>query len=311
MKTDKGGKKSRKINRTPHSVQSNSGNSGEQVEIYNEYREIWKRFKKNKLAVIGLIMLVFIIFIVIFAPYIAPYDQLELDYYNVLAEPSWEHLLGTDQFGRDYFSRMVFGSQVSLVVGVSAVLFAASFAIVIGSVAGYYKKLDNAIMRVLDIIFAFPAFFLAIAIMAYLGGSTLNAILVIGIVMIPRLSRIVRAAVMEQVAKDYVTAAVSIGLKKFTVLFRHILPNAIMPLIVIGTLDVGITILLESSLSFLGMGSQPPTPTWGAMLADGRIYIRTQPLLCIIPGIAIMFIVVSFNFIGDGLRDALDPKMRD
>lgn len=310
MKTDRGTDRIRRTIGRPREKLDIDEGVDEQAEIYSEYKEIWKRFRRNKLGVLGLIMLIIIVFVAIFASVIAPYDPVKTDYSNPLLPPSWEHLFGTDQYGRDYFSRVIFGSQVSLVVGVVSIAIATSISLVIGSIAGYYKKLDDAIMRVLDIIFAFPAFFLALAILAYLGGSTFNAIIVIAIVFVPRLSRIVRAAVMEQVAKDYVNAAVSIGLKKFTILFRHILPNAIMPLIVIATLDVGICILLEASLSFLGMGTPPPTPTWGSMLADSQIYIRSVPHMVIIPGIAIMFVVMSFSFIGDGLRDALDPKLR-
>jgi len=300
----------KKSNLTRNSKATDEG-AGPEEELYSEWHEVWKRFCKHKAGVFSLGLIIFITLLALLADIIAPYEPYFYDYYNILQPPSAEHIFGTDFFGRDVLTLLIHSSRISLIVGLGATGIAMMFGVFSGLLAGYYGgSVDNIIMRGIDILFAFPATFLAIAVMAYMGGSTTNAIFVIGIVTIPMFSRVIRSNVLSERAKDYVLAVKSIGVSNTKIMLRHVLPNCIGPLIVIATLSIATAILLEAGLSFLGLGSQPPSPTWGSMLSDGRQYIRTLPLLCILPGIMIMITVLGFNLAGDALRDAMDPQLR-
>jgi peptide/nickel transport system permease protein/dipeptide transport system permease protein len=243
---------------------------------------------------------------------------VETSLYDQLKPPAWhengsrEHILGTDDLGRDILSRLIYGARVSLVVSVVSVGLAFFMGTIFGSVAGYYKgKLDSIIMRIMDIILAFPYLLLAIVVVAYLGPSLQNAMVAIGITYIPRFARIVRGSVLEECEKDYVTAARSIGATNLRIIFIAIIPNCLGPLIVQTTLSFASAILDAAALSFLGLGAQPPTPEWGAMIARSRALILRASWVMTFPGLAILMAVLGFNLFGDGLRDALDPRLRD
>jgi len=294
---------------------------------YNEFREIKKRFFRHKAAVVALSVIIIVIFIGIFADHIAPYDPLyDTDYstrnyppvgmtWSIMGEDvhgTWEHPLGTDDLGRDVLSRLLKGVQFSLLVGVSAVAIGLSLGIVLGLVAGFFMSwIDPVIMRFLDIIYAFPAIMLAAVLAAFVGKSVEMLILIIGVVFIPSFTRIVRGSMLSEKEKEYVMAARSIGVKRFNIIMRHIFPNILAPIVVIGTLRLASAILVESGLSFLGFGPGALVPTLGGMLADGRTMLHYYPTLCIFPGIIIMIIVLGWNMAGDGLRDAMDPSLRE
>jgi len=273
---------------------------------------------RNKTAVAGMLLVSLFILTAIFAPVLSPHDPNETSLYDQLKPPIWhengamKNILGTDDLGRDILSRLIFGARVSLVVSVFSVSLAFSLGTLFGSLAGYYKgKLDSVIMRVMDIILAFPYLLLAIVVVAYLGPSLQNAMMAIGITYIPRFARIVRGSVLEECGKDYVTAARSIGARDMRIIFLAILPNCLGPLIVLTTLSFASAILDAAALSFLGLGAQPPTPEWGAMIARSRSLILRASWVMTLPGIAILLAVLGFNLFGDGLRDALDPRLRD
>ena len=249
---------------------------------------------------------------------ISPHDPIENALYDQLKPPVWEeggatkNLLGTDDLGRDILSRLIHGARVSLTLGVVSVGLALTLGTLLGALAGYYKGwLDNLIMRFMDIILAFPHILLAIVIVAYLGPGLRNAMMAIGIINIPRFARIVRASVMDEFGKDYVTAARAVGANDRRVIFNAILPNCLAPIIVQASLGFGAAILDAAGLSFLGLGAQPPIPEWGAMIAEGRAMILRAWWVMTFPGIAILLGVLGFNLLGDGLRDALDPRLRD
>lgn len=269
------------------------------------------RFKKNKRALIGFWMVVIFLVIAIFAPLIAPYDPLEQNMQIKLESPSFAHPFGTDEFGRDILSRIMYGAQISLMIGVISVLFAVIFGVALGTVAGYFGGLlDSIIMRIMDVLLAFPSFLLAMAIVSVLGPGMINVMIAIGVFSIPTFSRIARSEVISIKNKEYIEAAQAIGAKDRLIIFKHLIPNSISPIIVLSTLRIATSIITAAGLSFLGMGAQPPTPEWGAMLSEGREYLRVAPHVSTIPGLAIMFMVLGFNMLGDGLRDALDPKMK-
>jgi peptide/nickel transport system permease protein len=248
----------------------------------------------------------------LFAPWIAPADPTQQRLLERLRPPALgPHPLGTDNFGRDLLSRLVYGARVSLLVGVVSVAIAAVFGAAMGLLGGYYGGgLDTLLMRVVDVLMAFPLILLAIAIVAVLGGGLVNLMLAVGISSIPPFARLVRGEVLTQRGRDYVEAARALGAGGGRVMGRHILPNTLSPLVVLSTLRVSTVILTESSLSFLGLGVTPPTPTWGNMVADGTKFLQTAPWISIVPGIAIMITVLAFNLFGDGLRDALDPRLK-
>ncbi|MEK4520286.1 ABC transporter permease [Psychrobacillus sp. FSL W7-1457] len=274
------------------------------------YVTTMKRLMKNKLAVVGLAIILGLIFIAVFAPSLATHDPSKQ---NLVASElpifSEGHWLGTDNYGRDVWSRIVYGSRISLLVGIAAVVLGLLGGITLGLLGGYYKKLDGIIMRIVDLLFSFPGILLAMLIIAILGTSLVNVAIAISIWSIPSCARIVRGSVLSIKQKEYIMALKSLGASDLRIMIRHILPNAMAPIIVFATMRMGTAILSTASLSYLGLGAQPPTPEWGAMIAQGQSYMWTSPHLTIIPGIAIMLTVFAFNVLGDGLRDALDPNM--
>jgi len=259
---------------------------------------------------VGLYFLVFLILVAIFAPIIAPYHYDDQNQDKAFKFPNMDFWFGTDNFGRDILSRMIYGSRVSLQVGLISVGFSALVGCTLGVIAAFYRKFDNLIMRVVDGFASIPYLLLAIAIAAALGSGINNLMLAVGISTIPAYARVTRAAVLTVKESDYVEAAKSIGTNNFRIIIRHIMPNSLAPIIVQSTLGVGNAILIASCLSFLGLGIQPPSPEWGAMLSGGRIYIRDYWHMTVIPGFALMLVVYALNILGDGLRDALDPRLK-
>ncbi len=272
----------------------------------------WRRLKKNKLATLGLIIILLMIVLALLAPLIIPYkvDAVNLKY--KLKLPSAEHWFGTDELGRDIFSRLLYGARFSLQIGILGVLISATGGILLGSVAGYFGgATDNLIMRVMDVLQAIPGIVLAIAISATLGPGLTNCIIALSISAIPNYARMTRASILNVRKMEYLEAATSINCSNTRIIIKHVLPNAFSPLIVQSTMGIAGTIMGAAMLSFIGLGVQPPTPEWGAMLSAGRNYLRDYPHLCIFPGVTIMIAVLSLNMLGDGLRDALDPKLKD
>lgn len=273
--------------------------------------EIWRRLRKNKIAVVSLFVVVFIILIALFAPLLAPYPYENQNTKRVLEGSSKDFLLGTDRLGRDVLSRLIYGSRQSLQMGFTAVIFAAIAGIFIGSIAGYYGGwLDNLLMRILDIYQGIPMFLLTVTLAAVLGPSLRNAIIAIGISMIPGNSRFMRACILTVREMDYVESAKAIKASNRRIILKHIIPNAISPMIVSVTMGLGSSVLAGAGLSFIGLGVQPPIPEWGGMISDARNFMRSNPTLSLYPGICIMITVLAFNLLGDGLRDALDPRLK-
>jgi peptide/nickel transport system permease protein len=277
----------------------------------NKQADFWLRFRKNRMAFCGAFMILGLVVMAVFAPLIAPYPFDEQDFSAVQETPSSTHWFGTDEFGRDIFSRIVYASRISLEVGFIAVSIGMFIGGLLGAVAGFYGRLiDNVIMRFMDILLAVPSTILAIAIAATLGPGLFNLMLAVGIATIPRYARIVRASVLSLRHLEFIEAAQAVGSSDCRIILRHILPNCMAPVIVQATLGVASAILNTAGLSFIGLGIQPPTPEWGAMLSGARTYIRDYPYMMVSPGLAIMLTVLSLNFLGDGLRDALDPKLK-
>ena len=277
----------------------------------NKQTGFWSRFRKNKMAFCGALMILGLGVTAVFAPLIAPFPFDEQDFLAAQEPPSSQHWFGTDEFGRDIFSRIVYASRISLEVGFVAVSIGMFIGGLLGAVAGFYGHLtDNVIMRSMDILLAVPSTILAIAIAATLGPGLFNLMLAVGIATIPRYARIVRASVLSLRHLEFIEAAQAVGSSDFRIIRKHILPNCMAPVIVQATLGVASAILNTAGLSFIGLGIQPPTPEWGAMLSGARSYIRDYPYMTIFPGLAIMLTVLSLNFLGDGLRDALDPKLK-
>ena len=275
------------------------------------YWNTMKRLLHNKLAVVGLVIVIGLVIMAVFAPLLATYNPNQQNLsQSELPLFSEGHFLGTDNYGRDVWSRLVYGSRISLIVGIAAVGLGLAGGIFLGLLSGYYKKLDGIIMRVVDLLFSFPGILLAMLIIAILGPNLMNVIIAISIWSIPSCARIVRGSVLSIKQKEYILALKSIGASDLRIMVRHILPNATAPIIVFATMRMGTSILSTASLSYLGLGAQPPTPEWGAMISQGQQYMWTSPHLTIIPGIAIMLTVFAFNVLGDGLRDALDPNMQ-
>jgi peptide/nickel transport system permease protein len=283
----------------PHETKKRKGN------------EVWRRLKKNKVAVVSLAIILLVFLIAIFAPLIAPYSYEELSG-GSLEGSSSAHLLGTDRVGRDVLSRLLYGARQSLQMGVYSITGAAVVGVLIGAVAGYYGGFtDNLIMRILDLFQGIPMFLLTVTLAAVLGPSLRNAIIAIGIGMIPGFARLMRASLLSVREMEYIEAAKSINASDFRIIYRHIIPNAIAPIIVSFTMSMGIAVLSGSALSFIGLGAQPPTPEWGAMISDARSFMRSQPQLALYPGVCVMITVLAFNLLGDGLRDALDPRLKN
>lgn len=281
-------------------------------KVSSPWRDAWKAFRKNKTAMVGLYIIVFFVLIAIFAPLIAPYGFKEQVLVNRLKPPSSAHWFGTDDLGRDLFTRVMYGARISLWVGFFSVIASIFVGTILGILAGFYGKwIDMLISRLFDILLAFPSILLAIAIVAILGPSLQNALYAIAIVNIPTYGRLVRAKVLSLKSEEYITAARAIGMTNTRILVTHILPNSLTPIIVQGTLGIATAIIEAAALGFLGLGAQPPDPEWGKMLSDSRQFIQKAPWTVIFPGLSIMLTVLGFNLMGDGLRDVLDPRMKN
>jgi peptide/nickel transport system permease protein len=271
---------------------------------------IWRRFKRNKLALAGAVTVLSLASIALFAPVVAPYEPTTIDIKNVLSPPSPSHFLGTDDLGRDVLSRMIWGSRISLSVGFVAVGIAMTIGIIIGSLAGFYGgKVDAVLMRFVDIMLTFPSFFLMLAVIAIVEPSIWTIMIVIGITGWMDVSRLVRAEFLTLKERDFVLAAKASGAGNAGLIFRHVLPNALSPVFVAATFGVAGAILVEAALSFLGLGVQPPDPSWGNILTSGKNNIEVAWWLSLFPGLAILVTVLSYNLVGEGLRDALDPRL--
>ena len=281
------------------------------TEQRSEWRRGLRTLTRNRLVMAGLIMSVLIVLVAFFARFIAPYDPIANNVRAALQRPSAYYYFGTDRFGRDIFSRVVYASRTSLLVALTSASLAALFGVTLGLLGGYFGGwVDSVTGRLMDILFSFPALLLAIAIAALLGPSVRNAVIAIAVVYAPLFGRVVRGSVLAERSKEYVEAARVLGASTPRIVCRHIFPNILSPLIVQATITITAAILTEAYLSFLGLGTQPPNPSWGTMLADGRTFLETAPWMSIFPGIAIMLAVFSFNILGDGIRDALDPRAR-
>jgi peptide/nickel transport system permease protein len=277
----------------------------------SEFQHIVKIFFRRPLAVIGLAIILILILTAIFASWLAPYDPYEMDILNKLQAPSAEHYLGTDSLGRDTLSRIIYGAQTSLAIGLGAISLATVLGLTMGMLAGYYGGLAHLlIMRFIDCIMALPTIVFALIIAALLGGGIKNVIIALGIGMLAAPCRVMCGVAMSIKLSDYILAAHSTGASDLRIMLRHVLINAFPSLVVVVTIGIGATILAEAGLSFLGVGIVPPTPAWGGMVNDGYKFILTSPILAISPGVAIMLVVFAFNMVGDGLRDALDPRLR-
>jgi peptide/nickel transport system permease protein len=273
--------------------------------------DAWTRFRENRLALVGLALILVLALVAALAPWLAPYDPARQSLIEKRASPGAKYLLGADEFGRDILSRVIYGSRVALLVGVLSVAIAVAGGLVLGTVAGFTGGwLDALMMRGIDILLAFPYLLLALAIVAALGPGALNTTVAVGIWGVPAVTRIVRGSVLALRETEYVTAARALGAPGRAVLRRHILPNILPGLIVYATLFMANAILLEAALSFLGLGVQPPTASWGLMVSTGRDVLLVAPHVATVPGVAIMVAVLGFNLVGDGLRDALDPRLR-
>lgn len=275
------------------------------------YKDAWRRLRRNKLAMLGLGIVITVIAIAIFAPFIAPYDPIERIKEDSSLSPCREHLFGTDLLGRDIFSRVIYGSRISIGVGVVAVGISVAIGLFFGALSGYFGNVPDAIvMRFADIFFAFPYVLGAIAIMTVLGPGVINIFIAIGILGWASFARIFRSSILSIKNKEYIEAARALGASNFRIIVKHIFPNAFAPIIVYATMNVGTAIIVEAALSFLGLGVQPPTPAWGKMLAESLDFIDIAPWMMFFPGLAIVITVLGFVLLGDGLRDAFDPRLR-
>lgn len=279
---------------------------------YGSMKEIWVTLKRNKRAMAGLIFIIVMVLLAIFADFVAPYGMNQQNLSNALQFPNGTHIMGTDDLGRDVFSRIIYGTRISLTIGVSAVMFALTIGGMMGLLAGYFKGwVDTIIMRVCDILLSIPSILLAIAIVASWGSSLTNLIVAIGIASIPVFARIIRSGVLSVSEKQFIEASNALGANDFRIIFKHILPNIISPIIVQSSLGIATAILSAAGLGFIGLGVEASVAEWGTMLNFGRGYIRTHAYLTIFPGLSIMLTILSFNLLGDGIRDAVDPKMRE
>ncbi|MEA1970522.1 MAG: oligopeptide ABC transporter permease [Thermodesulfobacteriota bacterium] len=273
--------------------------------------DFWYRFSRNRMAVAGGIVVILLFVVSLLASWIAPYDPNEINLHEVLSHPSFAHLFGTDQLGRDVLSRMIWGAGISLKVGFVATGVAICIGVILGAIAGYYGKwVDTVIMRFVDIMLCFPAFFLILAVIAILEPSIWNIMIVIGLTSWMGITRLVRADFISLKERDFVQAARAIGASDLRIIFRHILPNAMASVLVAATLGVAGAILTESALSFLGIGVQPPTPSWGNILTAGKNNIDIAWWLSLYPGLAILITVLGYNLLGEGIRDSLDPRLK-
>jgi peptide/nickel transport system permease protein len=277
----------------------------------SEFRRFLKVFLGRKVVVFGLIIILLLILTAIFAPLLAPYNPYKMDLNNQLLKPGWKHLLGTDDLGRDTLSRVIYGSRTSLMVGIIAVGIAALVGITLGLIAGYFGGITyTVIMRFMDSMMSIPMILLALVIASMLGGGLVNVMIALGIGIAPGYARLMCGQTLSVKENDYVIAAHSLGASNFRIMRSHILPNCLPPLIVMMTMMLGLAILSEAGLSFLGIGIEQPQAAWGSMVYNGYAYLSQDPILSFAPGVAIMLVVFAFNMVGDGLRDALDPRLR-
>jgi len=271
--------------------------------------EAARRFLRHRLAVGGLGLILLLVVLALAARQLAPHDPIRQDLPHALAGPSLEFPLGTDEFGRCILSRILFGARLSLLVGIIATAIGAGAGILCGLAAGYFPRVDAPVMRTMDVLLAFPSILLAIAVVAALGPSLVNVMIAVGVRSIPSFARLARSMVLSLKELEFVQGATALGASHARVLFRHILPNSVSPLLVFSSMQIATAILLAAILSFLGLGVQPPTPEWGKMVSDGRAYLMEAPHVSLFPGLAIFVAVMGFNCLGDGLRDALDPRV--
>ena len=277
-----------------------------------EWRRTLRRLRQHRLVLLGSSIIALMVLVGLWGPQLAPHDPELMDFAKLFAAPSWQHPFGTDNFGRDIFSRILYGARVSLQVALIAVLISATLGVFLGAVAGFYGGwLGEVIMRLMDILFAFPAVLLAITVMAILGRGITNAMIAIAVVYTPIFARVTRGAVLSVRGLEYINAARALGQDNRRIIFRHILPNALGPIIVQTSLSLAFAILAEAALSFFGLGTQPPAPSWGRMLSEGRAFLQQAPWMGIFPGLSIMLAVLGFNLLGDGLRDVLDPRLNN
>lgn len=276
------------------------------------YQDAWKRLKKNKVAMISMAIILLITFIAIFAPFIAPYDPFATDTYNTLASPSTVHLCGTDKLGRDVLSRIIYGSRISLLVGVVCEAIAVPIGVILGCIAGYYGGIaDMIISRIIEVLGSFPFIIFAICVMFIMGPGVMNVFIALGAIGWLGHARQIRAAVIQLKEEEFIESALASGASDFDIIVKHLIPNCLSTVIVIATIDIPSDIMFEATLSFMGLGIQPPDPSWGSMINEARTVLRQVPTYSIFPGIAIMILVLAFNTLGDGLRDALDPKLKN
>ena len=277
------------------------------------WSEAWRRLRYSITARIGMVIVAIILLAAVLAPIVDPYDpKLDSDLPNARQPPSWQHIMGTDNLGRDIFRRILHGARLSLGVGIVAVAISGTGGTILGLISGYFGgAVDMVIMRIVDILMAFPGMLLAIAIVAARGTGLFNTVVAISVVGVSGYARLVRSMVLSLREREYILAAHMVGVRNPRFIFRHILPNSLAPIIVSATMGIGGAILTAAALGFLGLGAQPPAPEWGVMISDGRPFLRQQPHMVFFPGMAIMFTVLGFNLLGDGLRDALDPQMQE
>jgi peptide/nickel transport system permease protein len=277
----------------------------------SEWRRFWRVFIQRKLVMIGLVILLLLVIAAVFAPWLAPYDPYRGEMRDALSQPSWKYLLGTDIQGRDTLSRLIYGARTVLIVGFITVGVASTVGVMLGIAAGYYGGITNVvIMRFMDALMGFPMMLLALILAAVLGGGIQNVIIALSVASVPGYARVIHGLTLSIKENDYILAQESMGSSDWRIMFLHILPNSLPPMIVLITLQLGSIILAEAGLSFLGIGIKPPGAAWGAMVSDGYGYLLTNPALSFAPGFAIMLVVFAFNLVGDGLRDALDPRLR-
>jgi peptide/nickel transport system permease protein len=274
-------------------------------------KRLWQQFRRNRLALTGGLIVLVMLAVALLAPALAPHDPSAIDVTAVLLAPSFDHLLGTDALGRDVFSRILYGTRISLLVGFVAVGISILIGVVVGALAGYYPGwVDTLLMRLVDIMLSIPTFFLILAVVALVGPSLVNIMIVIGVTSWMGVARLVRGEFLALKESDYVVAAKALGVPARRIIFSHILPNAMAPVYVSTILGIAAAVLVESSLSFLGLGVQPPTPSWGNILTDGKANIEIAWWLSLFPGLAILLTVLGYNLLGEGLRDALDPRLK-
>ena len=274
--------------------------------------DIWRRLKKSKAAVVSLFVILAVVLVAVFAPLLAPYEYDKQDYSAVFMKPCKEHLLGTDALGRDILSRLIYGTRQSLLLGVFSTAVASVIGIFLGSIAGYYGKwVDNLMMRFFDVYQSIPMFLLCVTLAAILGPNLRNAALAIGLSMVPGSARMIRASILSVRENEYIEAAKSINATSPRIIAKYIIPKAIAPVIVYLTMAIGMNVLSGAMLSFIGLGAQPPLPEWGSMVSDARSIMRDHGTLALYPGICIMIVVLAFNLLGDGLRDAMDPRLKN